>query len=311
MKKITVYLLFLLFVLFIGLFAVSSTNAQISNIKVLDNYSCYSDSVGFLVVVAEIQNIGSNTISSVMIGGTLTLSDGSQTETIANAWVTNLIPQQKAPVYLEFSPPDSLGWGESTFSKVDFQIFNANPTSEYLYSDVVVVSDQGIVAKDGTFWVEGTIKNTGNKDAKDVRVVATFFNAQGQVTGVGYTSQLTPNPIEPSQTTSFKVGAFDVNQTAVLADQKIDHYTLMVQVTGTVLQGTAPAIPQTPTPGPILTENPTSANNPNQPQTINPTNTYIAIVVVVAIVIIVAIFLIKKIPTKLSTKPKTPKPTKK
>jgi uncharacterized protein YxeA len=47
MKKTIVYLLFLLFVTSLGMFVVSNTNAQISNIKVLDNYSYYFDSVGF------------------------------------------------------------------------------------------------------------------------------------------------------------------------------------------------------------------------------------------------------------------------
>jgi hypothetical protein len=81
-----------------------------------------------------------------------------------------------------------LGWGESAVSKVGFQIYNADPISEYLYSDVTFVPDQGIVSQDGTFWVEGTLKNTCTHDAKDLRVVATFFNAQDKVAGVGYTN---------------------------------------------------------------------------------------------------------------------------
>ncbi|MDR1992166.1 MAG: hypothetical protein LBQ98_01495 [Nitrososphaerota archaeon] len=46
---------------------------------------------------------------------------------------------------------------------------------------------------------------------------------------------------------SFKVGAFDVNQTVIIADQKIASYSLLVQVTDTVLQGDAPILVETPT----------------------------------------------------------------
>jgi len=306
MKKTSVYLVLLISLLMISTLTLSNTNAQTSNIKVLDNYNWYYDSVGFLIVIAEIQNTGPNTIDSVMVGGTLTLSDGTQSEATAQVWGYNIVPQQKAPVYLEFSPPDSFGWNDRTFESVDFTILSAEPTSDYFYADMTLTSDQGIVTHDGVFWIEGSLKNTGSKDANEIYIIATFFTEQGQLAGVGRTNPLTPNPLTPAQTTNFKVGAYDLNQTEVPEDLKIASYSMLIQVTGTVLQGAPPVIVATPTPGPISTATKNPENNP--PQNIDPSITYIALIIIIALVVVAGVILIKKIKT---TKPQPAKPTKK
>ncbi|MCL2477031.1 FxLYD domain-containing protein [Candidatus Bathycorpusculum sp.] len=303
MKKTQVVcLLFLIFVITLSPFTLSNpANAQTSSLKVLDNYNWYFDQVGLLVVIAEVQNTGPNTISKAVIGGTLTLSDGSTSETFGWLWGYNLIPQQKAPVYLEFSSPDSLGWGDRTFSKIEFNVASADPTADYFYSDMAITDDKGIVAKDGTFWVEGTLKNTGTQDAKETRIIATYFTEQGKLAGVGLTD---PINLSPSQTTSFKVGARDLNQTVVPEDLKIASYSLLIQVTGTVLQGTPPIIVETPTPGPISV----ATKDPVASASIDPSITYIAIIIVVVVIVVAVLFLFKK--TKASatkTQPDEPK----
>ncbi|MDR0373180.1 MAG: hypothetical protein LBI79_06455 [Nitrososphaerota archaeon] len=301
MKKTAACLLILMFTMSLCLTAIPKIAGQPSSIKVLDNYSCYCDNYGYLIIVGEVQNTGPNTISMVILGAVLTLSDGTQTDAAARVWVDNLIPQQKAPFYLEFSSPDTSYWLDRTIVVADFIILQADATSNYLYPDVAVISDQGVVAKDGTFWVNGNLKNNGNQEAKNVQVFATFFNDQGQIAAVGHTDIYASNRLAPSEIMSFKVGAFDINQTNALADQKIVSYSLLVQVTDPVLQGEAPVIFETPPPGPIITEAPGDTKNP---QTIDPTIIYLAVIIIVVIVVIVVMFLIKKNAANSSVKTK-------
>ena len=292
MKKATICLLFLIFVITLSPFTLSNTNAQPSSIKVLDNYNWYYDQVGLIVVIAEVQNTGPNTISRVTVSATITLSDGSTSDTFGMVWGYNLIPQQKAPLYLEFATSDSLGWGDRTVSKVDFKIATADATSDYFYPDLTITNDKGIVAQDGTFWAEGTIQNTGSQDATDIIILASYFTKDGKLAGVGMTDFLTPNPLSSSKTTDFKIGARDLNQTVVPADLKIASYSLLIQPLGTVLQGAPPTIVETPTPGPITT----ATKNPDLNQNIDPTITVIAIIIVIAIIVAV-LYLLKKAKT--------------
>jgi len=305
MKKAVVCLLILLTVSSLTLTAVPKAAGQTDSIKVLD-YSWYLDSLGYLIVVGEVQNIGQNTVANVTLGGTVITVDGVQVSSGGMVWVTDLIPQQKAPFYLQFTSSETFygSWINVEISKVEFQVYRAEATADYLYPDVVVTTNQGSVAQDGTFWVNGNLQNTGDQTAKDIRVVATFFNSEGKITGVGYTDVLTPSTLSPSQTMSFKVGTLDLNQTVVVADKKIATYSLLVQVTGTVLQGEAPIITATPTPGPITTETPgsTSSQSGTQPAGIDSTNTYIAVIVVAVIAVVAVVFLLKKHTAKPAAK---------
>jgi hypothetical protein len=291
----------------LALTALSQATSQTDSIKVLD-YNWYIDSSGFLIVIGEVQNTGQNTVANVTLGGTLTTADGAQGYANTMVWVIDLVPQQKAPFYLQFSSLDYSMLVNGEIS-VDFQVYQAEATSNYLYPDVVVTDSQGSTAQDGTFWVNGNLQNTGSQPAKDIRVVATFYNSEGKISGAGYTDTLTPNPLATSQTMSFKVGAFDLNQTIVSEDQKIARYSLLVQVAGTVLQGEAPVITATPTPGPITTETagPSSSQSGTKTTGIDSTNTYIAVIVVAVAAILAVVVLLKKYISKPAAETPTAK----
>jgi hypothetical protein len=118
-----------------------------------------------------------------------------------------------------------------------------------------VSGDSGSADSEGVYWVSGYIQNSGTQAATNILVVGTFYNSAGTVVAIGYTDPLTPNPLEPSSSATFKVGAFDRNQTEVASDQKIARYSLLVQAQAPVLSGTPPS----PTPTPEATPTPTSS----------------------------------------------------
>lgn len=287
-------MLILITVSSLTLITVPQTASQTENVKVM-NYNYYLDAMGYLDVVGEVQNTGSTIISNVTLGGTITISGGEQTQSVTMVWVKNLLPQQKAPFYMEFPPNGiSLGsWINVEILTVDLTVYQAEPTTGHLYPDIAVTSSQGTVSQDGSFWVNGNLQNTGSQSAKDVRVVATFYNSQGGIAGVGYTDTLTPNPLTPSQTTTFKVGAFDQNQTGLPANHKITTYSLLVQVTAPIIQGDAPQNSPTVTPGPITTQAPDSGTQSNN-LGIASTVIYIGLIVVAIAVVVAVILLLKK-----------------
>ncbi len=78
--------------------------------------------------------------------------------------------------------------------------------------------------------------------ATGISVVATFYNSEGTPIATGYTDPVA-NLVADS-TTNFKVAAFDLNQTSVSPDKKIDGYNLLVQLKSPMLSGNAPVSPQ-------------------------------------------------------------------
>jgi hypothetical protein len=252
----------------------SSQTDNTKNIKIL-SYSWYIDSLGVLIVVGEIQNQGTNTIAAVFLSGTVYSPDGPQSSSGTQVFVANLIPQQKAPFYMAFNPPNNLAtpntignWQFIDISNIALTASRAETTTDYQYPDLTITGQSATVDSGtdnkGTYWVSGTVKNTGSQTAKNIRVIGTFYHSSGAVVAVGYTDILTPTSLAPSGTVSFKVGAFDLNQTNVSSDKKISKYSLLIQVEQPILQGTAPQITPYPTGNsPSDTTSPTDTQPPD------------------------------------------------
>ena len=258
MGKRVSHLSVLVAIMVLSLTFVPNVSSQTQNVKVL-SYSWYIDSIGFFVAVGEIQNVGTDTIDSVILSGTVYTKDGTpQLYSYTQAFVKYLVPQQKAPFYMEF-PRESgdLSWLSLGLDRIDFAVIRANATASYQYPYFAIRDSSAMVTTEGVYWASGTVQNTGVQMARNVRVIGTFYNASGSVVGVGYTDLLSPASLGPSGSASFKVGAFDMNQTEVSSSFKISSYALLIQAEEPVLSGTAPS----PTPS----SNPTNSSSPSNP----------------------------------------------
>ena len=290
MRKSTVYLFVLLTLLSLSLVLVPQVSSQPENIKVL-SYSWYVDSIGLFDVVGEVQNVGPNTIESVVLGGTVYTTDGvAQTHSSPTlAYVNCLIPQQKAAFYMDFpSQGNDLSWLSIGVDRVDFTVIQANVTSSYRYPDLTVKSSSGAADGEGVYWVSGTVQNSGSQTATNIRVIGTFYNASGTVVAVGYTEYLTPASLNPSSVASFKVGAFDQNQTVVPSIQKISSYSLLIQAEKPLLSGTPPSLP------PSNSSSTTPPSDSTSSPTIAPETQYIAVIVIVILVLAGTILVLSK-----------------
>jgi hypothetical protein len=312
-KTVTIFLV-ILAICSLSLTIVSGalSQDQKGNVKIL-NYSYYLDSLGLIVVVGEVQNQGTNTLTSVILTGSIVSQDGiyqSNSYTIIGippAEVTYLNSQQKAPFYMEIYPPQNSPdgtWYSIDIASVNLQVAQANAIANHQYSNLTITSKQSSIGSTtddkGVFWVNGNIQNIGSQTASNITVFGTFYNSTGATVAVGYSN--TVASLSASGSGSFKLGAFDLNQTGISATKKITDYSLLINVQAPILQGTA--IVPTASPSPIINPSPTATSTNSSPTPINsqsgsdstgsqvtPTWIY-AVIIVTAIVAVAAVLLV-------------------
>ena len=313
MRKNTVFVFVIFTVLSLGLTLVPHVSSQPENIKVL-SYNWYIDSLGYFVVVGEVQNVGQNTVDIVGLSGTVYTTDGTaQANSFTQAFAQYLVPQQKAPFYMEFFPGSSasgdLSWLSIGVDRVDFTVEQAEATSNYQYPDLTIKDNTGATDGEGVYWVSGTIQNTGTQTAKNIRVIGTFYNNSGAVVAVGHTgNEPLTTSLASSGTLSFRFGAWDMNQTEVPANLKISSFLLLVQTEEPILQGTPPppstTTPTTPTDTPPLSTDP-SDSNPTIPTDSTPWSTYAIVALIVVLGFVGGILLLRKRQSKPTIKQKS------
>jgi hypothetical protein len=247
MKKRALYLLIAVIIVSLAISSVPGILGKPEDIKVT-NYSYYVGPSGILEVTGEIQNVGVNTIDSVILRGSVINENGLDvSDSGTKAWVAYIIPQQKAPFIMEFAPPQDDGiWEPGDIAKIQLTVSLANDTSGYQYPDLKITSSTPSIGTSGSYkgayGVSGEIRNTGSQTATNVTVVGAFYNSTGSVVGVGYTTYLTPTNLAPSATTTFQIYALDLNQSEVPSYLKIASYSLLVQTQLPILQGSAPIV---------------------------------------------------------------------
>jgi len=299
MKKRAVSFVVLLIVLSLGLTLVPHVSGTSGDVKVL-SYSWYFDRLGYLVVVGEVQNVGSNTVGIVVVGGTVYTLDGQpQADTGGQVYVNNLVPQQKAPFYLEFNPGNSytsdMSWLSIGLDHVDLRVIQAEATTSYQYPDLKIKTSSGVVNHKGEYWVNATIENSGTQTAKNIRVIATYYNSTDGVVAMGYTGDdPISSSLSPSGTLSFGVAAWDLNQSVVPSSLKIAKYLLLIQVEDPILTGTAPPPSNTTSTDSSSSSTEPSDSNPNTPNDSTPWSTYAIVAIAVIFGIVGAILLLRR-----------------
>jgi hypothetical protein len=286
LKKSVLSVIVLLVVFTISITFVPSVKSQVESVEILD-YSYYIDMFGNLIVVGEVQNIGTKVLSYVDIAGRITGSDGSQAQWENRVLGLYLLPQQKAPFYLQFSSQSTYfgSWFGIDIVNVELVAYKAPETTKYQYQNVIVTTHQGSANSVGEYWVNGELKNTGTQTAGNITIVATYYNSSGVPIAFGGTNRI--STLSPNATKTFKVGAFDLNQTEVSLDKKISGYSLLVQAESPLSEGTVP----TASSAPAGTSEPTNSAS-SSGNDLNTTN--IVIVVVVIAVAAVVLLLISK-----------------
>jgi hypothetical protein len=228
MKNLTPLLIILLVAASFAVTFIPQTQAATSDVKILSNYTYYTDNLGYLVVIGEVQNTGSSVLKNIGVAGSLTEADGTYDTSATYAWGDYILPGQKAPFYLEFQSQGTsiTPWNGITPADITLTVNVALETTDYQYQGVVVQSQKDTPKSNGEFWVTAEVKNTGSKSASSVVVIATFYNSEGKPIGTGYSSGVT---VATGASQTIKVPAFDLNQTVVTSDKIIKSWNLLMQ----------------------------------------------------------------------------------
>jgi hypothetical protein len=314
LKKTAVFTLVMVCTACLSLALIPKGYSQADNIKVL-SYSWYTGPATSptpyalnqfdFIVVGEIQNQGTTIADHVSLTGIVYLTNGTiVAESSTVAFVEEMLPQQKAPFYMDFAPYSSstgdLSWANDV-GYIGFQTYVGNTTDTSQYQGLRVVSNSSFIdPTSGVYNVTGTIQNTGNETTGHTWVVATFYNATGTVIGVSYTGFLADS-LDPFSYVFFGVSPFD--GTSQINNQ-ITSYALLIQ--------TRPlAATSSPSPSPTSSSSPlpTSSQSPTSSSPTQPTSTpsggtvpipisvlYAAIAAIVVIVVVVTLLLIRKKP---------------
>jgi hypothetical protein len=261
MKKLMVGAIVLVCLISLFLTFIPNVLSQPENAEVL-SYSWYVSSEGYVAVVGEVQNVGSNIVEFISLQGVVYNStDEPQAIAYNAAYSQNIQPQQKAPFIIYVTSENSFSGDLSWVSDIDdvsVFIIEAKVSEDYQYQDLEITGSTNYIDSYGYYTVSGNIRNTGDRTAGRPWVVATFYNATGNVVGIGYSDYL--DVLSPGQTTSFTVT--NVYFPTELSDQITD-YALVIQTE-------APIFPNGPFEPPG--SSPTSEATSEAPTTASPSS---------------------------------------
>lgn len=300
MKKTAILVLITAITISLGLSLIPNVSSQVEDVQVL-SYSYYMHPYynDHLIIVGEVQNTGSNVIDQVAVTGTFYAPDETifMQNTITTL-TTQILPQQKSPFYLTFTPANivsSTNWTSQDVTKYDITVTYANPTEARQYQGLTITSDSDSTDAYGYYYVSGTVKNTGTESTNATWVVATFYNSTGDVVSIGYTETiLSPTSIAPGGTADFAIYPADYTSAGSIAT-----YSLIIQTRLTASPTPTPTPPATPSTSP--TQTPSGSASPTPTPTapadgigIPDVYIYAAVIAVIIVVAIVAVVLRKR-----------------
>lgn len=294
-KALVAVILFSLLLTSLTVLTLPNAKADLSEAKIL-SYSWYSapstttqaQYVNDLVVVGEVQNIGSNPLDKVIVsGGAYNATGGILGSAEGQALVSYLLPGQKAPFYLDFTPEYS---ATPTVGDETWTPFVTNVTLNLAFvEDSNLTQFPNLVFPSGSlsgsnssgiYTLTGTVQNSGAQATGNVWVVSTFYNDSGTVVGLNYTDFISSS-LAPGNVATFT--ATPIDNDAIRSS--ITNYTALIQSEPLVVQATP-----TPTPYQQPTSTPSTSTQPTQsPAPIFSNVSSLIIIGVIIAVIIIAI----------------------
>lgn len=293
---------------FSTLLAPRARAADLSEARVL-SYSWYvapastseAEYTGDLITVGEVQNVGSNIIESVAVRGEAYNSTGDLVAwSLASFQLSGILPGQKAPFYMDFTPESSVTGDQSwvpDVTNVSITINTVRDTNSTPYSGLITAASS--VGSSNPFTVIGIIQNNGSEATGSIATVTTFYDASGTVVALNFTNYLTDS-LAPGATIQFS--ATPTDNTAQLS-AKIATYAVLVQ---------SVPLNASPSPSPSASSLPSASTSPTSSPTVTPSSSvqpsgssepqptdstwliYIAVGVVAVVVVAVAVLVILK-----------------
>jgi hypothetical protein len=316
LKKILASVSIVVLVLAMSIMMLSAPNVKAqgstSDVQVL-SYSWYTApestplggvEYGDLVVVGELQNVGSNTITSVSLTATAYNSSNLAIASSSNGIdLAVMAPQQKSPFYIDFnpsiSPTGDMSW-VANITSITVTVTNVIDSTQTQYTSLTIQNVNFYNGSNGVYTVTGTILNNGSETATNVWVFTTFYNASGTVDSLNYTITYLSTSLAPGASVPFTATPVDLS---AISSQPTN-YALLVNA--------VPASSATPTPPPQTTPTPVSTVSPQAtppPGSSSTMVTYVLIALVVVVIVVVGgLLLLRQRLNRASPSPPLPPP---
>jgi hypothetical protein len=177
-------------------------------------------------IVGVVENVGKEPLYSVEMITTYYDASGSvvkmETDLIAENGLATLLPGEISPFKIVIgSLSPWIGQDEGIgIDRYEMEVIYARTISEP-YREFDLEGVKTSVDSEGWFRITGKVINVGELDARNVQVVATFYNAAGHVI------DCRAAPTDPEELESGKSGSFIAS---TLMSEEVDHWTLQVDI---------------------------------------------------------------------------------
>jgi hypothetical protein len=195
-KFTTLILMFIVTVLAV----LNTTPMNAAGFPVILSHSSFIDDIGYFHVVGEVKNAGDVSINSVKV--TAIFYDADNTvlaQNFAYSLIDLILPGRKAPFEIMLMD-------KAASSKVDHYTldidFNEFPSGKPI--GLKILSNNSYIDQTSFLHVTGGIENIADTTATNIRVVATFYDQQGNVVGCAY-AYAEPKDLDPNQNASFDI----------------------------------------------------------------------------------------------------------
>lgn len=163
-------------------------------------HSGFIDKYGYYRVVGEVENIGDKNIRYLLVNATFYNAGGIVIATRSSyAMLDVLSIGRKAPFEIVLPNKTTSASVDRYNLSVSWEEYSVEKPSVLQILETSTYIDEAGFQK-----VNGTVKNLGTSNAIYVKVVATFYNAQGKVVGATY-DYTTPSSVPPNQTEPFEL----------------------------------------------------------------------------------------------------------
>jgi hypothetical protein len=141
----------------------------------------YETPVGSLWCLGEVLNNTGASIEQVQVAVSLYDAEGEMVATSSTFTEFDIIPNEsKMPFALLFTEPPS------DFSQHQVVALSGVTVAHWgrNYIDLTIESDRGEASSERAYVVTGRVRNTGQYDAEQIRMVVTAYDAEGRVVGI-------------------------------------------------------------------------------------------------------------------------------
>lgn len=157
----------------------------------LVHVATWANSDGVFFITGEVANRSAQDFANVPIEGRLVDANGATVTSATDTVIGHAVLRAGyAPFSLRFG-------GGQPVEAVNFALALGGRDAIQSVDDVVsapalVWTDVQQTGTEGQFYIEGTVTNTGNVPLRDVRAIATVFDANGDVIGAAYAATQSP-----------------------------------------------------------------------------------------------------------------------